>query len=98
MITLIYRKSDRSIVGFVHPPHRVEVELANILRSELKGRKRDYATVEVEEWPQGHQAVINPDGTVTMTPLPQVDYPGEYAAAATDTERVDVIARSLGLI
>jgi hypothetical protein len=73
MITLIYRKSDRLIVGTSHPRRTTEqtqqavvTEIGNICVSELGGVRDDYGTVEIEGMPSsGFEHVIGEDGTAS---------------------------------
>lgn len=69
---VIYRKSDRLVVGYVTPPHSVDVELENITKSQLGGVKSDYAVVTLTDLPRGHRPVINLDGTVTTEEYPEL--------------------------
>jgi hypothetical protein len=73
-VTVIYRKSDRLVVAWVHPPHSVEQEITNITQSELGGRPEDYATVTVPEaqWTKqdDEKIVVDGAGTVVFVPNP----------------------------
>lgn len=55
-VTVIYRKSDRTVAGWAVPPQSANVEIDNITKSELGGQREDYATVAIsdEMW-AGHE-------------------------------------------
>lgn len=63
---IIYRKSDKLVVGYIYPTQKELVELLNITQSELGGAIEDYDTVNVDSIPPSHKAVIQPDGTATF--------------------------------
>ena len=66
MITIIYRRSDKLVVGKVTPPQDVDVEIKNIVNSELGGTSDDYGVaILTSEIPPGHKVVILDDGTAT---------------------------------
>ena len=72
MDTIIYTLKDRQVVGYVFPrssQHETEtaikVEIDNLIKSDLGGSARDYATVDVESARiPGKVPAINPDGSV----------------------------------
>jgi hypothetical protein len=74
-VTVIYRKSDKLVAGWVRPPHSVEKEIENITNSELGGVKEDYATVTVTNaaWKtKGDKRVsVNEAGRVVFVPDPR---------------------------
>lgn len=73
MITLIYRKSDRLLVGTSHKRRSAEqtaqaviTEIGNICVSELGGVPDDYSTVETNDMPRaGFEHVIGEGGAVS---------------------------------
>ena len=75
-VTVIYRKSDRTVAGWVTPPQSVAVEIDNITKSELGGKQEDYATVEVpdELWAaRGNQLIrVTADGQAALMQNPKV--------------------------
>ena len=75
-VTVIYRKSDQTVAGWVTSPHSVEVEIDNITKSELGGKREDYATVTVadELWAaRGSQLIrVTADGQVALMQNPKV--------------------------
>ena len=80
MQTIIYRKSDKLIVGIAHERRTSELtiaavasELSSILASELAGISEDYGTVEVEQATfAGKNTVVNSDGSVTWVDTPAI--------------------------
>jgi hypothetical protein len=76
-VTVIYRKADRKVAGWVRPPQSVEQEMANLTKSELGGTTADYATSLVSEaaWAQRHEQLITvtPTGQVVFAPDPDVE-------------------------
>ncbi len=76
-VTVIYRKSDNAVVGWVKPPHSVQKEIDNITTSELGGAKEDYATTSVPEaaWARHESQVItiNRAGQAVFAPDPKVE-------------------------
>jgi hypothetical protein len=66
--TVIYRKSDRLIVGYVMPPHSVTVEIQNLCVSELGGVPGDYVAVDCPDVPKGMELIISVDGTPELIP------------------------------
>lgn len=71
-ITVIYRKSDKLVAGWVQPPQSVQQEIENVTRSELGGSPADYATAPLASLPEGHRPVIKPNGTATIEEYPSV--------------------------
>ena len=75
-VIVIYRTSDQAVVGFVYPPHSVEMEIENLTKSELGGTPDDYATVTVSDaqWTKkGAQSVkITPQGKAVFQANPKV--------------------------
>jgi hypothetical protein len=77
MITLIYRKVDRLIVGTSHKRRTAEqtgqaviTEIENICQSELGGVAGDYATVEAQIPPEpGYEYLIREGGAVGVNRL-----------------------------
>ena len=68
---LIYRKTDRLIVGSVAPPQPEALELQNILRSELRGVAGDYAfTADVPTKTADQMYQVDPGGAVVVVPNP----------------------------
>jgi len=73
VITLIYRKRDRLLVGTSHKRQTAEqtaaaviTEINNICVSELGGVPKDYGTVQVSDSPKpGFEYVIGEGGTVS---------------------------------
>jgi len=73
MITLIYRKSDRLVVGTSHKRRTTEqtaqaviTEIDNICVSELGGVPNDYGTTQVSDPPRtGYEHVIGEGGAVS---------------------------------
>lgn len=63
-VTVIYRKADGLIAGWVVPPHTVAAELQNILRSDLGGTLEEYAFQVVPRKPHGHEYVVTPGGQI----------------------------------
>jgi hypothetical protein len=63
-VTVIYRRSDRTVAGWVKPPHSVEVEIKNLTKSELGGVPEDYATATVSDaqWAAKKDRDITVDG------------------------------------
>lgn len=72
--TVIYRKSDKLVASYIPDgsPHRSDVELQNVLNSQLGGLKSDYAVVAAPPLPPGYEYVVQADGTVTTQEHPQV--------------------------
>ena len=68
MITYIFKKPDNIYAGSVVPPHSVEVELENLVNSELGGTKTDYIVIESEERGSGVCSLI--DGEIKFSPVP----------------------------
>lgn len=54
----IFRKSDSLFVGLVNPPHSADVELSNIVDSELGGAVDDYIVIEGDMAPSGEMPVM----------------------------------------
>ena len=101
--TIIYRKSDKKIVGWVSPPHDSQVEITNITKSALGGVISDYGTVTtLNSWMPEH-VIINPDGTAILV-LPKDFQPikpnGEiykvYSAAEVDQAAEKEVAKLSG--
>ena len=73
-VAVIYRKTDRAVVGWVYPPHSVEREIKNITRSELGGQPDDYATAPVPEarWTArgNNRVAVDAAGEVIFAPDP----------------------------
>ena len=63
-VTVIYRVSDKKVVGMVFPPQSVDVEIDNITKSELGGTKDDYDTATIKKIPSGHVVEIDLDRKV----------------------------------
>lgn len=70
MTTLIYKKSDKMIVGTVTPPQPVDLELQSILNSELGGDLDDYGTVEAPPKTSDEIWVVAEDGSVSSVANP----------------------------
>ena len=68
MIHYIFRKSDNLYAGAVFPPHSVDVELDNLIKSELGGKTTDYRVVESEKSGIGICTLVN--GAVVFSPYP----------------------------
>ena len=73
----IYKKSTLEIVGRVYgrktpemETDAIQVEISNVIASELKGRKTDYAVVEGPIAPEKKRAEINSDGQVIFSDDP----------------------------
>ncbi|MCQ4575430.1 MAG: hypothetical protein NOU37_09330 [Candidatus Brocadiales bacterium] len=62
-IKIIYRISDKAVVGTARGKQPVFVEMLNIVNSECGGVLSDYSWAEVANIPEGHKVVIVPDGT-----------------------------------
>lgn len=71
-VTVIYKVSDKKVVGKVFAPHSVKVEIDNLTKSELGGTKDDYATATITTLPRGHVVEINADGTATTKLNPEI--------------------------
>ena len=69
---LIYRISDKLIVGTVTPPHPEAVELLNICRSQLGGVPADYALAEAPSKSGDEVYEVNPAGAVLVKPNPVI--------------------------
>ena len=70
MTTLIYKKSDKMIVGTVAPPQPVDLELQSILNSELGGDLDDYGTVEASVKADDEIWIVSEDGSVSSVANP----------------------------
>ena len=70
MTTLIYRKSDKLIVGTSTPPQPVGVEIQNVLNSELGGDINDYGAVEASVKADDEIWVVSEDGSVSSVANP----------------------------
>lgn len=99
MDTIIYRKSDKLIAGYVFPRRTeqqtreaVIVEVNNIVNSELGGIPEDYATLEV---PQSHK----PGKITTINQAGGVVFIDDPAIAKKQAARASAAAklRALGL-
>lgn len=90
-VTLIYRKADRKVVAKVIPPHSVDQELQNTIRSQAGGTLDDYETVSIPSLPRGQQAIVQADGTVTLKEHPRV------TAYKQRQEKVQQELKTLGL-
>jgi len=66
--TVIYRKADRLIAGYVMPPHSVTVEIQNLCVSELGGVPGDYGAVDCPDVPKGMELIITTDGMPELIP------------------------------
>ena len=91
MSKLIYRKSDRAIVGHVfdlrtetQTTKELATELSNILNSELGGKADDYGYITVQEHRRaGYVTSINADLTIQFRP----DDRSKHRASALSTLR-----------
>lgn len=103
-VAVIYRKADRLVVGSVMPPHSIEVEIDNIVKSQLGGTKDDYAVVFAPHKGRGERYVVNADGIVSTAPYPDADEPveiplGDFGAGAAGAlaalagQRLVILAR-----
>ena len=63
--SVIYRKSDKLVVGYATPPQTVEAEIINMINSELGGSTDDYASTVINSIPDGHEVVVASDGTAS---------------------------------
>ena len=76
-VTVIYRKTDRVIGGWVEPPQSVVKEIENVTNSELGGVPQDYATANVTDaaWRQARRQGLIPAidraGTVIFVATPR---------------------------
>ena len=70
MTTLIYKKSDKMIVGTATPPQPVDGEVQNILNSELGGDINDYGTVEASVKADDEIWIVSEDGSVSSVANP----------------------------
>ena len=76
---IIYKKSDRSIVGSVFPRkdesstnRALSVELENILNSELGGKADDYSVLDADNiYRPGQVAEINENLEIIFKPSPR---------------------------
>ena len=86
-VTVIYRKSDRVVGGWVIPPHSVAVEIDNLTKSELGGAPSDYATVVVPDavWNtrRDKDVTVTPEGTVVFVPNAKAEKRKAAKAAAS---------------
>ena len=72
MATLIYKNSDQTIVAVATPPQSVDVELQNILNSELGGSIDDYGTVEAPAKADNEIWTVSEDGSATAIANPVI--------------------------
>ena len=72
MTTLIYKKSDQTIVAVATPPQSVDVELQNIINSVLGGSIDDYGTVEAPAKADNEIWTVSEDGSATAIANPVI--------------------------
>jgi hypothetical protein len=70
--TVIYRKSDKAVCGWIDTPQTLETELANCVNSELGGSKDDYDTATVSNWQEGKLPVVSDSGGVSFQDDPKI--------------------------
>ena len=76
-VTVIYRRTNQAVAGWLRPPHSVAVEIQNIVNSDFGGSVDDYGTVVLANLPNGHRPVVQADGTVSTEPYPEPEKPIE---------------------
>ena len=95
--TVIYRKSDRLVVGWVVPPQSVDVELQNLTHSDLGGAVSDYATVVAPEKASQEQYVIAPDLSVTTQDMPSnAQHKKDHASALGKLKALGLTEAEIG--
>mgnify|MGYP003652108856 CR=1 FL=1 len=105
MDTIIYRKSDKVLAAVVHPrrtpeatQNAVNVELQNVLMSDLGGIENNYSMIEVAEIPGGTVPVIAIDGTVSFVkPVTSVISYVDFDARFTEAEQLAVTKYIFGV-
>jgi hypothetical protein len=67
MVYIIYRNSDRLVVGQSSPPHALAKEIENLCASaKLGGVPSDYTAVEADSIPPGHAPTVDDLGNLTF--------------------------------